>query len=225
MKDFILKMYSNDNFTLYLTIALVVLIILFFIVLFFGKKDKKLQETQKLQKINDTFKEEKKEAKLEIEAPEEPKALPEQVKDEPEIKEEATVIAEPKEEKVNMTTVEPDLSHIVEEKQNDFEEINDSLEKELTELENLKREFNDIEIPQKEEKQEEVEIKEEVKEEKAKPQVFSSVFVDKPIEDDFELPTLKEDVKKETEPVKEDSEIKTFSFDDISGETYDLDKK
>ena len=47
LKDFILKMYSNDNFTLYLTIALVVLIILFFIVLFFGKKDKKLQETQK----------------------------------------------------------------------------------------------------------------------------------------------------------------------------------
>ena len=52
MMDFIYELYKNDNFTLYLTIALVVLIILFVIVFFFGKKDHKLEETKRLQKID-----------------------------------------------------------------------------------------------------------------------------------------------------------------------------
>ena len=68
MKDFIYELYQNDNFTLYLTIALVILIILFVIVFFFGKKDEKLEETKRLQKIElDTFKkEEEAPAKLEV---------------------------------------------------------------------------------------------------------------------------------------------------------------
>lgn len=68
MMNFIYELYQNDNFVLYLTIALVVLIILFVVVLFFGKKDQKLEETRKLQKIDvDAFKEEPKEKeKLEV---------------------------------------------------------------------------------------------------------------------------------------------------------------
>ena len=64
MMDFIYDLYQNDNFVLYLTIALVVLIILFVVVFFFGKKDQKLEETKRLQKIElDAFKEEKEEPK------------------------------------------------------------------------------------------------------------------------------------------------------------------
>ena len=47
MMDFIYDLYQNDNFVLYLTIALVILVILFVVVLFFGKKDQKLEETKK----------------------------------------------------------------------------------------------------------------------------------------------------------------------------------
>ena len=62
MMDFIYELYQNDNFVLYLTIALVILIILFVLVLIFGKRDQKLEETRKLQKIevDNAFKEEKK---------------------------------------------------------------------------------------------------------------------------------------------------------------------
>ena len=59
MKDFIYGLYQNDNFTLILVIALVVLIIAFVVVYFFGKKDQKLEETKRLQKIDlDAFKQE-----------------------------------------------------------------------------------------------------------------------------------------------------------------------
>ena len=247
MKDFILNLYGNDNFTLYLTIALVVLVVLFLVVLFFGKKDKKLQETQKLQKVTDTFKEEKTEEKVEVaknEIKEEPDVSKEQAKLEtkmektqvlPVLETEAKIesIPEPKEE-VKEKVIEPempqekkkenfDFSNI---KEPNYDEINNSLEKELTELENLKKEINSLEIPEVEKKPEE---KEELKKEKtpASQQVFSSVFVNKPAVDDFELPTLKEEVKEEKkkEPVDENNEIKAFSFDDISGETYNLENK
>ena len=57
MKNFIYGLYQNDNFTLILVIALVVLIIAFVLVYFFGKKDQKLEETKRLQKIElDAFK-------------------------------------------------------------------------------------------------------------------------------------------------------------------------
>ena len=39
--DFLEKLYSNENFGLYLVIAIAVLVVLFFIVLFLGKKDEK----------------------------------------------------------------------------------------------------------------------------------------------------------------------------------------
>ena len=45
--DFLEKLYSNENFGLYLVIAIAVLVVLFFVVLFLGKKDeKKTKEVQ-----------------------------------------------------------------------------------------------------------------------------------------------------------------------------------
>lgn len=87
MMNFIYELYQNDNFVLYLTIALVILIVLFVLVLIFGKRDQKLEETKRLQKIDvDAFKEEKKdEVKVEVPAKE-----PEEIKTEKveEVKEE-----------------------------------------------------------------------------------------------------------------------------------------
>lgn len=258
MKDFILELYSNDNFTLYLTIALVVLVLLFFIVLFFGNKDKKLQKTNALPKVDNSFKEESIAEKVEIESSKEENEIPEKenvVVQDPIIEDEKTEVLPIINEDVNLesnTISEPELNTVTEEpkevtetifepeketenketeefnlKEINFEEISDNLEKELTELENLKNEFNSIEIPNTEVNKKETE---ELPQEKKEPQVFSSVFVNKN-EEDFELPTLKEETKEEKSeqneaPLEENkSEIKTFSFDDISGETYNLDNK
>lgn len=59
MKQFIIDLYANDNFPIYLSCVIVVLLIAFFIVFFLGKKDKKkIEETQRLERINaDAFKE------------------------------------------------------------------------------------------------------------------------------------------------------------------------
>ena len=84
--DFIYDLYQNDNFVLYLTIALVILIILFVVVFFFGKKDQKLEETKKLQKIEmDAFKEEKTEP-VKVEVNKEETDVKENVKEETEEK-------------------------------------------------------------------------------------------------------------------------------------------
>lgn len=99
MMDFIYELYQNDNFVLYLTIALVILIVLFVLVLIFGKRDQKLEETKRLQKIDvDAFKEEKKnEVKVEVPAKE-----PEEIKTEK--------VEEVKEEIKPVTTEEPKVA-------------------------------------------------------------------------------------------------------------------
>ena len=85
--------------------------------------------------------------------------------------------------------------------------------------------LDDLLAPAKEEP-----IKVDVKEEEVKPKIQEPAknVEDKPkvnlfsIEDDdeeeIELPTLKSETKKE-EPKKE---VKSFSFDDITGETYNI---
>ena len=211
MMDFISKLYNNDNFVLYLTIILVVLVILFVIVLIFGKKDQKLEETKKLQKIeiehafkeendepikleaNNNLKEEPKEEipPLENEADDlklEPKQDVKEKEEEPEevkvmvfnppLKEEtdSLVINDvPKEEPLKIA--KSDLEEL--------DEINNSIAEGINNLENIKKEFNDIEIPRVEieentEKDKEFEkYKDKVKQENdSKPtEVFSSVYV------------------------------------------------
>ena len=118
MMDFIYELYQNDNFVLYLTIALVILIVLFVLVLIFGKRDQKLEETKRLQKIDvDAFKEEKKEEtklevipepkkeeKIEVKT-EEPKKETKSIFDDTEV---LPVIKENNDsEEINVTTFEP----------------------------------------------------------------------------------------------------------------------
>lgn len=49
MKDFIINLYANKYFPIYLGVVIIVLLIAFFVVFFLGKKDqKKIEETQRL---------------------------------------------------------------------------------------------------------------------------------------------------------------------------------
>lgn len=250
MKDFIYGLYQNDNFTLILVIALVVLIIAFVVVYFFGKKDQKLEETKRLQKIElDAFKQEEK--------------VPEKV----EVKEELKKEDEEKEtinEDVNVTEFIPDVKDEIEEEVNiplkkeenvrplfkDHEEeekpisINElssnledeKLENDLSSLESIKNEFNSINIP---------EVKEEMEKPvfKPSPQIFSSVFVDKK-EENIVSNNEEEhvtEIKKEQKPMdaklfsiiddedEEDIELPslkneevTNDLDKINGEVYNL---
>ena len=200
--EFIKNLYNSDNFTLYLTIALIVLVILFFVVLIFGKKDQ-LEETKRLQKIetDDAFKKEEKEP-VKVEVKEE--------------KEE--------EKKVHVIVFEPDKSNsksLPKEEEDlvlpeaSLDEINLSIAEGINNLENIKKEFSSIEIP-------EIDNKEEKEKEFTPSEVFSSVYVkdepkvtveepkkiEKPIlinqennandedDDEFALPELASDDKK-----------------------------
>lgn len=250
MKDFIYGLYQNDNFTLILVIALVVLIIAFVVVYFFGKKDQKLEETKRLQKIElDAFKQEEK--------------VPEKVEVKEELKKEDEV-KETIDEDVNVTEFIPDVKEEIEEEVNiplkkeeevkplfkDHEEeekpisINElssdledeKLENDLSSLESIKNEFNSINIP---------EVKEEMEKPvfKPSPQIFSSVFVDKK-EENIVSNNEEEhvtEIKKEQKPMdaklfsiiddedEEDIELPslkneevTNDLDKINGEVYNL---
>lgn len=250
MKDFIYGLYQNDNFTLILVIALVVLIIAFVVVYFFGKKDQKLEETKRLQKIElDAFKQEEN--------------VPEKVEVKEELKKEDEV-KETINEDVNVTEFIPDIKGEIEEEVNiplkkeeevkplfkDHEEeekpisINElssdledeKLENDLSSLESIKNEFNSINIP---------EVKEEMEKPvfKPSPQIFSSVFVDKK-EENIVSNNEEEhvtEIKKEQKPMdaklfsiiddedEEDIELPslkneevTNDLDKINGEVYNL---
>lgn len=250
MKDFIYGLYQNDNFTLILVIALVVLIIAFVVVYFFGKKDQKLEETKRLQKIElDAFKQEEK--------------VPEKVEVKEELKKEDEV-KETINEDVNVTEFIPDVKEEIEEEVNiplkkeeevkplfkDHEEeekpisINElssdledeKLENDLSSLESIKNEFNSINIP---------EVKEEIEKPvfKPSPQIFSSVFVDKKEENIISNNEEEHvtEIKKEQKPMdaklfsiiddedEEDIELPslkneevTSDLDKINGEVYNL---
>ena len=188
--NFVYELYKNENFTTYLIIALVVLLALFVIVLIFGKKDQKLEETKKLQKIDlDAFKEKKEEPKK-VEVSEIKKEETSQLKIEteelPKLKEEVHVIEFEPESKGSGALLSEDVPTLK------FDE--EGLEKDLQELESIKKEFSDIELPKVDEKKETVTSK-------PSPQIYSSVYVpksDEPkikikIDDDeeIELPSLK----------------------------------
>lgn len=238
MKDFIYELYQNDNFTLWLTTILVVLVILFVIVFFFGKKDEKLEETKRLQKIDlDAFKKEE-EISVKAETPVEEK--PQIEKTEEIVPQQTPEIAV--NEEVTVTEFKPELEDVEEEielpkvnieikqekplfKDHEEEEspisINElpifakedeMLEGELSSLKAIKNEFDNIDIP---------EVKEEIQEKpifKPSPQVFSSVYVNKDEEDNVDK-TDEEVVTKIEEPKeKENSFVKTFIIEDDDDE-------
>ncbi|MFI3260419.1 MAG: hypothetical protein R3Y13_01745 [bacterium] len=67
MQEMLHRMYEIENFTTYISIIIAVLLVLFILVLFLGKKDQKLEETKRLQKIEmDAFKENNEAKELEI---------------------------------------------------------------------------------------------------------------------------------------------------------------
>lgn len=252
MKDFIYGLYQNDNFTLILVIALVVLIIAFVLVYFFGKKDQKLEETKRLQKIElDAFK------KVE-EKPEKVEVTKEEVKENvPEVSNEVTVtefVPEEKEEseEIELPQVKEEVKQIfkdTDEEKNpisidelpkeevkpifDNNEEDKKLENDLNSLESIKNEFNSIDIP---------EVKEEKPIFKPSPQIFSSVFVDKKeeniVSNNEEISTTKIE-KEEVKPTNnkmfsiiddEDEEVELPSLkteeeskiDNLNGEVYEI---
>ena len=198
--NFIYELYKNDNFTTYLLIALVVLVGLFIIVLIFGKKDQKLEETKRLQKIDaNAFKEEPKEPeKVEVTKP-----VPEV--EEQDIEMDLPTMKESGVEEVHEIDFEPDLKEDNTALLTDDEPVitfdETALENDLQEIEKLKNEFSNIELPK-------VEPVEEIPVSKSNQEVFSSVYTktEEPkeevsmqvrntyIDDDgeeIELPTLK----------------------------------
>ena len=179
MMDFIYDLYQNDNFVLYLTIALVILVILFVVVLFFGKKDQKLEETKRLQKIelDNAFKEENteptkveasevKEEKPKVEEELPKKSIFDETSSIPLVKEEVSEdvkIEEP--QNVEVTTFEPKIEEkpkveekmvsLVEEEDKPLFMPNsdiDDIGKDLSELEKLKEEFRSMDLPKEESK-------------------------------------------------------------------------
>ena len=249
MKDFIYGLYQNDNFTLILVIALVVLIIAFVVVYFFGKKDQKLEETKRLQKIElDAFKQEEKvpekvEVKEELKKEDEEK---ETINEDVNVTEFIPDVKEEIEEEVNIPLKEEEVKplfkdHEEEEKPISINELandleDEKLENDLSSLESIKNEFNSINIP---------EVKEEMEKPvfKPSPQIFSSVFVDKK-EENIVSNNEEEHVtenKKEQKPMdaklfsiiddedEEDIELPslkneevTNDLDKINGEVYNL---
>lgn len=242
MKDFIYELYQNDNFTLWLTIILVVLVILFVIVFFFGKKDEKLEETKRLQKIElDAFKKEE-ETPVKVETSVEEK--PQIEKKEELVPQQASEIAV--NEEVTVTEFKPDLEDVEEEielpKENVevkeerplfkdheeeespisiselpiFSEEDEKLEGGLSNLETIKNEFDSIDIP---------EVNSKIKEKpifKPSPQIFSSVFVNK--DEENKISNNKEEVvtKIEEPKEKENTIAKTFIIEDDDDEEIEL---
>lgn len=239
MKDFIYGLYQNDNFTLILVIALVVLIIAFVLVYFFGKKDQKLEETKRLQKIElDAFKKvEEKPEKVEVTKEEVKENVPEEKEESeeielPQVKEEVKPIFKDTDEEKNPISIDElpkeEVKPIF-----DNNEEDKKLENDLSSLESIKNEFNSIDIP---------EVKEEKPIFKPSPQIFSSVFVDKKeeniVSNNEEISTTKiekEEVKSTNNKMfsiidDEDEEVELPSLkteeeskiDNLNGEVYEI---
>lgn len=208
MMDFIYELYKSDNFVMILSIVLGVLVLLFVLVFIFGKKDQKLEETKRLQKLEmDTFKKEKDNDDVKLEVPVSESVVPVapvEVRTEPtpieEVKpignEDANMVVFEPEEKPSIIPLEDEVENKIpvmpkplfsdnEEESpisiNDLPVLNEEdkkMESGLNTLESIKNEFDKIEIPKV---KDEPLIKEEATEKvfKPSPQIFSSVYVNK----------------------------------------------
>ena len=257
MDNFLNNLYSYDNFGIYLIIAIVILVILFFLILFFGKKDKKnreLEETKRLQKLNpDLFKLD--DEKDKVESIQENKIEEEEIK--PIINEEEsiidngpTIINENISENNEAEEIKPILTK-EEEKPLVIEEepliIKEKKEEELPEIpaynpSEIAKEVEEIKEENKE--VEHINEPEEKVEKTTTPnvEVFSSVYVPKEEipkdeeeklvidndDDEFELPALKTDEEEEliSEPQKqkENNSFSSVDLDSIAGESYNINK-
>lgn len=225
--DFIYKLYENDNFVLGLSIVLVVLVVIFALVYFLGKKDQKLEETKRLQKLElDLMKKEEEEpVKVEVKEEDASNDVNVTVFSPEEVKEDSEVLV--KQEEVIL----PQVKDIKEDEKpislNDLDD-GDTLEEELSSIRNIKDEFDSISVSH-EEKEEEKPIF------KPSPQIFSSVFVNKNDDEEKEISSDNDiEEKKETNNklfsiIEDDDEVDLPSLksdsnnlDDISGEVYEI---
>lgn len=257
MDNFLNNLYSYDNFGIYLIIAIVILVILFFLILFFGKKDKKnreLEETKRLQKLNpDLFKLD--DEKDKVESIQENKIEEEEIK--PIINEEESIIDNGPtiiDENISENNEDEEIKPILtkeEEKPLVIEEepliIEEKKEEELPEIpaynpSEIAKEVEEIKEENKE--VEHINEPEEKVEKTTTPnvEVFSSVYVPKEEfpkveeeklvidneDDEFELPALKTDEEEEliSEPQKqkENNSFSSVDLDSIAGESYNINK-
>lgn len=209
MMDFIYELYKSDNFVMILSIVLVVLVLLFVLVFIFGKKDQKLEETKRLQKLEmDTFKKEKEndDVKLEIPvsesvvpvAPVEVRAEPTPIEEEKPIgNEDANMVVFEPEEKPSIIPFEDEVENKIpvmskplfsdnEEEEspisiNDLPVLNEEDKKMESGLNTLESIKNEFDKIEIPEVKDEPLIKEETSEKvfKPSPQIFSSVYVNK----------------------------------------------
>ena len=247
MDNFLNNLYSYDNFGIYLIIAIVILVILFFLILFFGKKDKKnreLEETKRLQKLNpDLFKLDDEKDKVESiqdnKIEEEsiidngPTIIDENISENNEAEEIKPILTK-EEEKPLVIEEEPLI--IEEKKEEELPEIPAYNPSEIAkEVEEIKEEIKEVEhIDDPEEKVEKITT--------PNVEVFSSVYVPKEEfpkveeeklvidneDDEFELPALKTDEEEEliSEPQKqkENNSFSSVDLDSIAGESYNINK-
>lgn len=209
MMDFIYELYKSDNFVMILSIVLVVLVLLFVLVFIFGKKDQKLEETKRLQKlVVDTFKNEKKndDVKLEVPisksvvpvAPVEVRPEPTPIEEEKPISnEDANMVVFEPEEKPSIIPLEDEVENKIpvmpkplfsdnEEEEspisiNDLPVLNEEDKKMESGLNTLESIKNEFDKIEIPEVKNEPLIKEEASEKvfKPSPQIFSSVYVNK----------------------------------------------
>lgn len=209
MMDFIYELYKSDNFVMILSIVLVVLVLLFVLVFIFGKKDQKLEETKRLQKLEmDTFKKEKEndDVKLEIPvsesvvpvAPVEVRAEPTPIEEEKPIgNEDANMVVFEPDEKPSIIPFEDEVENKIpvmskplfsdnEEEEspisiNDLPVLNEEDKKMESGLNTLESIKNEFDKIEIPEVKDEPLIKEETSEKvfKPSPQIFSSVYVNK----------------------------------------------
>ena len=207
MMDFIYELYKSDNFVMILSIVLGVLVLLF--VLIFGKKDQKLEETKRLQKLEmDTFKNEKKNDDVKLEVPVSESVVPvapvevrteptpiEEVK--PSSNEDANMVVFEPEEKPSIIPLEDEVENKIpvmpkplfsdnEEEEspisiNDLPVLNEEDKKMESGLNTLESIKNEFDKIEIPEVKDEPLIKEEASEKvfKPSPQIFSSVYVNK----------------------------------------------
>ena len=247
MDNFLNNLYSYDNFGIYLIIAIVILVILFFLILFFGKKDKKnreLEETKRLQKLNpDLFKLDDEKDKVESiqdnKIEEEsiidngPTIIDENISENNETEEIKPILTKEEEKPL---VIEEEPIKIEEKKEEELPEIPAYNPSEIAkEVEEIKEENKEVEhIDESEEKVEKTTT--------PNVEVFSSVYVPKEEipkveeeklvinneDDEFELPALKTDEEEEliSEPQKqkENNSFSSVDLDSIAGESYNINK-
>ena len=230
MKDFLLNLYSNDNFVLYLTVSLCVLIMLFVIVFVFGKNAPKKKKDVKPSKkpITDTFKEEEKTDKIEI------KKDKLDDKEEKMIEHEQIPILPNTEEKEDIVSVyepmeltNPLVNNTPEEKTEDVD-----FQKELSEFRKLQEEYNKLKIEDDNNRSRVVEQTSyqakatpvQVKEEVPEKNISIDIKIDD--EEDFDMPVLKNKTEEEvkTAATLEQNNDKPKTFDELFGETYNINK-